>query len=207
MKKHLPVLIVLLGFGLVSSLKAQDNFAITSPEQLSETATVELNRERAFLFSALKARVRLNGSRVAQVKNGGSESIRIPSGRNTLAVSGFGAPGESTVSFIAKPGESYSFVIAPRSSNFWAGITGGVFGVGLLWSTAFESTFSSSEGGTFGIALSGSSEFNKKTIQESTPSAQTDNVEKELLELKDLYEKGLIDEEVYKAKQKELLGL
>ena len=166
MKNILLTLIVFGSFGLVG----QDNFAITSPEQLQGTAKVELKRESAFLFSGLKARVRLNGARVTKVGNGKSDTINVPSGRNTLAVSGFGAPGESTVSFIAKAGEEYSFVIAPRRSNFWAGITGGVFGVGTLFSTAFESTFSSSEGGTFGIAISGSSEFNKTSKKEESPS-------------------------------------
>ena len=204
MKHTLALVLMVFGsFGLVG----QDNFAITSPEQLQGTAKVELKRESAFLFSGLKARVRLNGARVTKVGNGKSDTINVPSGRNTLAVSGFGAPGESTVSFIAKAGEEYSFVIAPRRSNFWAGITGGVFGVGLLWSGSFENSFSATEGGSFGIAISGSSEFNKPSKQEESPSPNSSSLEEELEKLKNLYDKGLIDDELYKEKQRELLDI
>ena len=203
MKNILLTLMVFGSFGLVG----QENLAITSPEQLQGSAKVVLKREKAMLFMGLKARVRLNGARVTKVGNGKSDTINVPSGRNTLAVSGFGAPGESTVSFIAKAGEEYSFVIAPRSSNFWSGIAGGVFGVGSLFSTAFESTFSSSEGGTFGIAISGSSEFNKPSKQEESLSSSSSILEEELEKLKNLYDKGLIDDELYKEKQRELLDI
>ena len=38
-------------------------------------------------------------------------------------------------------------------------------------------------------------------------SEVSESIEQELTELKNYFEKGLIDEEIYKAKQKELLGL
>ena len=69
----LLTLMVFGSFGLVG----QDNFAITSPEQLQGTAKVELKRESAFLFSGLKARVRLNGARVTKVGNGKSDTINV----------------------------------------------------------------------------------------------------------------------------------
>ena len=53
MKNILIALLVFGSFGLVG----QDNFAITSPEQLQGTAKVELKRECAFLFSRLLDRL------------------------------------------------------------------------------------------------------------------------------------------------------
>lgn len=191
-----------------SLIFSQENFVVTSPDQLKATASIELVRKKEPLYSTLKTRVRLNGIRVTQVKNGNSESINIPEGRNMLAVSAFGFPGESTISFIAKSGENYSFVIAPRSSSFWAGMVGGLVGVGTLLSTAFEATLNYSEGGAFGIALQSSSKIEKLKNQKNKTNIKFENksLEKELIKLKELFKKGLISEEVYLIRQKELIS-
>jgi len=205
MKKLILISALLFSFNVISS----ENLSPSNSGSHSSSATIQIDRERAFLFSALKARIRVNGNKIGEIRNGSSERFKIQSGRNTIAVSGFGAPGESTISFVAKSNEVYTFIVAPRSSNFWAGITGGIFGVGTLFSTAFESTLSSSEGGTFRIAITGSSELieekQDEVINEDTPSNK--DIEKELQELKNLFESGLIDEEVYKEKQKDILDL
>jgi hypothetical protein len=186
---------------------SQDNLAITSPEQLEETATVLLKREKAFLFNMLKARVRLNGARIAKIGNGKTQKIIVPKGRNILAVSGFGAPGESTISFIAKAHESYEFVIAPRNSNFWAGVTGGAFGIGALFSSALEASLQSSEGGTFGIAISGSSELNQIQSTEKSAEDNSSNIEQELEKIEQLFKSSVISEDERNAMRKKILGI
>ena len=153
----------------------------------------------------MKVRVRANDSLVAKVGNGKTEKFNISEGLTTFAVSGFGAPGESTITFRVKAGESYKLAVASRKSNFWSGMVGGALGVGLIWSSALEASFQSTEGGTFGIALIETSETKSSPITKPNGNVIKNNVEEELNKLKDLYDKGLIDEDVYKEMQKELL--
>ena len=171
------------------------------------SATVLLKREKAFLFTMLKARVSLNGSRIAKIGNGKTQKIIVPEGRNLLAVSGFGAPGKSTVSFIAKPHESYEFVIAPRSSNFWAGVTGGALGIGTFLGSAFEASLKSTEGGTFGIAISGTSESNQTQSTEKVAEDNSSNIEQELEKIEQLFKSFVISEDERNAMRKKILGI
>ena len=168
-------------------------------------AEITVERKKAFLYSGLKVRVRANDSLVAKVGNGKTEKFNISEGLTTFAVSGFGAPGESTITFRVKAGESYKLAVASRKSNFWSGMVGGALGVGLIWSSALEASFQSTEGGTFGIALIETSETESSSIAKPNGNVIKNDIEEELNKLKDLYEKGLIDEDVYKEMQKELL--
>ena len=168
-------------------------------------AEITIERKKAFLYSGLKVRVIANDSLVAKVGNGKTEKFNISEGLTTFAVSGFGAPGESTITFRVKAGESYKLAVASRKSNFWSGMVGGALGVGLIWSSALEASFQSTEGGTFGIALIETSETKSLPITKPNGNVIKNNIEEELNKLKDLYEKGLIDEDVYKEMQKELL--
>ena len=168
-------------------------------------AEITVERKKAFLYSGLKVRVRANDSLVAKVGNDKTEKFNISEGLTTFAVSGFGAPGESTITFRVKAGESYKLAVASRKSNFWSGMVGGALGVGLIWSSALEASFQSTEGGTFGIALIETSETESSSIAKPNGNVIKNDIEEELNKLKDLYEKGLIDEDVYKEMQKELL--
>ena len=184
-----------------STIFSQQNVNSSFSGQLEGTITVELVRKKELLYSALKTRVNLNGKkasfRVAEIKNGKSKIIKVPTGKNVLYVSGFGIPGQSSVSFEAKFGEKYTFIIAPRSSSYWAGFFGGVIG------NAIESDLSS-EGGGFRIALQSTSEIQKVNKDDAKNNAS--DLEEELAKLKNLYQKGLITEEVYKMRQKELIS-
>jgi len=194
MKKLLTLLLL---SPLVYSQSAIDILGISD----NEKAKITVERKKTFLYSALKVQVKANNALVAKVGNGKTESFNISEGLTTFTVSGFGAPGESTVTFRVKAGESYKLAVASRKSNFWSGIAGGALGVGLIWSSALEASMQSTEGGTFGIALIETSE----TESPSQEKAIKNSIEEELNELKDLYDKGLIDENVYKEMQKELL--
>ena len=194
MKKLLALLLL---SPLVYSQSAIDILGISD----NEKAKITVERKKAFLYSALKVQVKANNALVAKIGNGKTESFNISEGLTTFTVSGFGAPGESTVTFRVKAGESYKLAVASRKSNFWSGIAGGALGVGLIWSSALEASMQSTEGGTFGIALIETSE----TESPSQEKAIKNSIEEELNELKDLYDKGLIDENVYKEMQKELL--
>lgn len=184
-----------------STIFSQQNVNSSFLEHSEGTVVVELVRKKELLYSALKTRINLNGKkasfRVAEIKNGKSKIIKVPTGKNVLYVSGFGIPGQSSVSFEAKFGEKYSFIIAPRSSSYWAGFFGGVIG------NAIESDLSS-EGGGFRIALQSTSEIQK--VNKDDAKNNTSDLEEELAKLKNLYQKGLITEEIYKMRQKELIS-
>jgi hypothetical protein len=111
----------------------------------------------------------LNGSKVALLKNGNSESRTIPAGTHTLTIIpvGFGSMGAQSnhMMFVAQAGESYSFVIEPSEQGFT-------------------------------IVLSGSSESFKKATLESVPSTQTEAVKQEQpLEPNDAQPLGLVESE------------
>ena len=184
-----------------STIFSQQNVNSSFLEHSEGTVVVELVRKKELLYSALKTRINLNGKkasfRVAEIKNGKSKIIKVPTGKNVLYVSGFGIPGQSSVSFEAKFGEKYSFIIAPRSSSYWAGFFGGVIG------NAIESDLSS-EGGGCRIALQSTSEIQK--VNKDDAKNNTSDLEEELAKLKNLYQKGLITEEIYKMRQKELIS-
>ena len=184
-----------------STIFSQQNVNSSFLEHSEGTVVVELVRKKELLYSALKTRINLNGKkasfRVAEIKNGKSKIIKVPTGKNVLYVSGFGIPGQSSVSFEAKFGEKYTFIIAPRSSSYWAGFFGGVIG------NAIESDLSS-EGGGFRIALQSTSEIQK--VNKDDAKNNTSDLEEELAKLKNLYQKGLITEEIYKMRQKELIS-
>ena len=201
--KNLFLLIIC--FFLSASVLSQNNLAITSPNQITEGSIVILEREKSFIYSALKARIKLNGSPIVRIGNGRSEEIIVPQGRNTLQVSGFASPGSSSITFFAKKGHTYTFKILPRKSTSWFGVFGGI-GSAIAFGIEADGT----EGGLFGIAIHDSTEFNAE-INNSPRMEMQDNdassTEDELRKLKKLFDQGLITKDVYEEKQKELLGI
>tara|TARA_B100000073_G_scaffold206485_1_gene171313 strand:- start:1295 stop:1906 length:612 start_codon:yes stop_codon:yes gene_type:complete len=199
------LLLIIFAFNAIAF--SQQNVVPNLSDNLKKTASVELVRKKEVLYSAMKARVNLNGRgpeyRITEIKNGKSEIIKVPEGRNTFYVSGFGTPGQSSVSFNAKSGENYSLMIAPRSSSFWAGVAGGVIGNAI--ETAIEKDITS-EGGAFRISLQYPSEITNKYKTNYTSKPDLNFLQEELTKLRDLYEKGLISEEVYQERQKEIIS-
>ena len=146
-------------------------------ESSNNTSTIILNRKKAWTFKFHDVEVILNGSKVAQLKNGSSESIIIPAGTHTLAVIavGFGAIFAQSCQMIfdAQAGESYSFVIEPAQQNFT-------------------------------IVLSSSSESFRKATLESVPSTQTEAVKQEQpLEPNDAQPLGLVESEEQQISQEQ----
>tara|TARA_B100000674_G_C37857810_1_gene923284 strand:- start:307 stop:1203 length:897 start_codon:yes stop_codon:yes gene_type:complete len=121
-------------------------------EQSNETSTILLTRKKAFTFALTDVEVSFNGSKVALLKNGGSESITIPAGTHTIVILPVGFASMFAESyqmvFVAQAGESYSFLIEPDFQNFK-------------------------------ISLLSSSESIKKATLESVPSTQTEAVKQE----------------------------
>lgn len=168
-----------------------------------KTAEITITREKAVLYSGLKTRINVNSNLVAKLGNGKTTKFYASEGTNTFSVSGFGFPGQSSVTFRVKAGETYTLYVASRKSSFWAMMGGGALGVGTLWSSALESSLNETEGGGFRISLIDTSE--RRTKETNDNIKNDEGIESQLKELKDLFEKGLITEELYKEEQKRIL--
>ena len=186
----------------------------------NQSATVVITRitksgkEKNYLTS--DAKVRLNNNPKMKFKRKPTMTFKVPAGMNTIYVNQNLTVGESSVAFDAKPNETYTFNVYYRQESYWAGLYGGYLGQAIESSVSGETI-----GGTFGIKMT-STTFNpsldsskepvmeisetKKPVEiKKVKNKEAKNIEEELSKLKSLYEKGLIDEDVYKEMQKELL--
>ena len=186
----------------------------------NQSATVVITRitksgkEKNYLTS--DAKVRLNNNPKMKFKRKPTMTFKVPVGMNTIYVNQNLTVGESSVAFDAKPNETYTFNVYYRQESYWAGLYGGYLGQAMESSVSGETI-----GGTFGIKMT-STTFNpsldsskepvmeisetKKPVEiKKVKNKEAKNIEEELSKLKSLYEKGLIDEDVYKEMQKELL--
>ena len=186
----------------------------------NQSATVVITRitksgkEKNYLTS--DAKVRLNNNPKMKFKRKPTMTFKVPAGMNTIYVNQNLTVGESSVAFDAKPNETYTFNVYYRQESYWATIYGGYLGQAMESSISGETL-----GGTFGIRMTdttykSSLESSKEPVTEisetikpveikTVTNKEAKNIEEELSKLKSLYEKGLIDEDVYKEMQKELL--
>ena len=194
--------------------------AISDESLKSQSATVVITRitksgkPKNYLTSS--AKVRLNNNPKMKFKMKPTMTFKVPVGINTIFVNENLTVGQSSVTFDAKPNETYTFNVYYRQESYWAGLYGGYLGQAIESSVSGETI-----GGTFGIKMT-STTFNpsldspkepvmeisetKKPVEiKKVKNKEAKNIEEELSKLKSLYDKGLIDEDVYKEMQKELL--
>ena len=193
------------------------NVISSDSEGLEEMATVIITRitksgkEKNYLTS--DSRIRLNNEEKRKFKRKPRMSFNVPEGQHTIYVTKLLTPGSSSVSFYAMPNETYTFNVYWRQEGYWAGLA-----LGYYVGTSLESSLAGpTEGGQFGIVMTDTTfkakqsdiEENKSTSEKALKvkrSADQD-IESELTKIKELFEKGLITQEVYETKQKEILGL
>ena len=187
--------------------------AVSEESAQNQSATVVITRitksgkEKNYLTS--DAKVRLNNNPKMKFKRKPTMTFKVPAGMNTIYVNQNLTVGESSVTFDAKPNETYTFNVYYRQESYWAGLYGGYLGQAIESSVSGETI-----GGTFGIKMT-STTFNpsldspkepvmeisetKKPVEvKKIKNKEAKNIEEELSKLKSLYEKGLIDEDVYK---------
>ena len=194
--------------------------AVSEESLQNQFATVVITRitksGKAKNYLTSDAKVRLNNNPKMKFKRKPTMTFKVPAGMNTIYVNQNLTVGQSSVAFDAKPNETYTFNVYYRQESYWAGLYGGYLGQAMESSVSGETT-----GGTFGIkmtsttfnpsldspkeALVVTSETKAPVIEKIIEDKNTNNLEKELNKLKDLFEKGLIDEDIYKEMQKELL--
>ena len=193
----------------VSEESAQNQFATVVITRITKSG-----KAKNYLTS--DAKVRLNNNPKMKFKRKPTMTFKVPAGMNTIYVNQNLTVGQSSVAFDARPNETYTFNVYYRQESYWAGLYGGYLGQAMESSVSGETT-----GGTFGIKMT-STTFNpsldspkepvmeisetKKPVEiKKVKNKEAKNIEEELSKLKSLYEKGLIDEDVYKEMQKELL--
>ena len=195
-------------------------FLLSSPELTGEesvnngNATVVITRitksgkPKGYLTS--DAKIRLNNGPKKRFRMKPTMTFEVPAGMNTIYVNQNLTVGNSSVTFDAKPNETYTFNIYWRQESYWAGIYAGYAGQAIESSISGETV-----GGTFGIKLTNTSYNPLEEVPNSSPVEKKidpideiqdqESVESQLLKLKALYEKGLISLETYEKRQLEIL--
>ena len=194
--------------------------AVSEESLQNQFATVVITRitksGKAKNYLTSDAKVRLNNNPKMKFKRKPTMTFKVPAGMNTIYVNQNLTVGQSSVAFDAKSNETYTFNVYYRQESYWAGLYGGYLGQAMESSVSGETT-----GGTFGIKMTDTtykpsleslkepvmeiSETKKPVVIKKVEDKDARNIEEELSRLKSLYEKGLIDEDVYKEMQKELL--
>ena len=107
---------------------------------------ITVKRDTSMLYFSVPVNVDVNGNRSASLGRGGAMLQDIPAGQNKISVSVPSAFGKYTVHLLAKEGETYHFVTAPRPENLMGG-----YGAGLLGDVVKASQ--SENSGYFGLEL------------------------------------------------------
>ena len=129
-------------------------------EQLSDNATIIIQRENAFVYSRLAARISINGEKKIKVENGKTAQLSVSPGRNVFEVKGFMIAGSSTITFDCKSGETYELKVSPRKGTAWAGALGAMVALSMAAANA-EVT----DGGGFRIVLVSTSDTDAPEVK------------------------------------------
>jgi hypothetical protein len=91
-------------------------------------ARIIVERDTSLLYMAAQADVSMNGRKIASLGRGGSIVHDIPKGRNLISVNTPMSFGNFSVSFDAKAGETYAFLVTPRGEAMMISSTLGMMG-------------------------------------------------------------------------------
>ncbi len=145
--KHILTLFAVLLLTACGTTNAVNLSKLNEPIP-AEKARIVVERNTSLLYLAGAADVRANGIKIASLGRGGSVIHDVQKGKNTLSVSMPTAQGQYVVTFDAKAGETYEFVVSPRGSNIMGG-----YGMGMLGDAINASV--SEQSGYFQIGLKG----------------------------------------------------
>ena len=120
-------------------------------EQLSDNATIIIQREKTVVYALKGAHISVNGEKKTKLKNGKTIQLFVAPGRNAFKVKGSRIPGSSTISFDCKSGETYKLKVSPRKGTAWAGALGAVGGYIALSVAATNAEVT--DGGGFRIMM------------------------------------------------------
>ena len=107
----------------------------------ADKARIVVERNNSLLYLAGAVDVRSNGAKIASLGRGGSVINDIPKGKNVLSVSTPTATGQYVLNFDAKAGETYKFMVSPRSGNIMGGYGMGMIGDAINASVSEQSGY------------------------------------------------------------------
>ena len=161
--------VALLAFALAIGGIGQRTVA---EEQLSDNATIIIQREKTVVYALKGAHISVNGEKKTKLKNGKTVRLFVAPGRNAFKVKGSRIPGSSTITFDCKSGETYELKVSPRKGTAWAGALGAMVALSVAAANA-EVT----DGGGFRIMMvltSDSDAPEAKPTQSDTSSSSTE---------------------------------
>jgi hypothetical protein len=202
--KSIPWLVAAACLSLSTPLAVAD-----AAESLPEgKVRLSVTRDDSYKWFVLAGRVNVNGRNLAELSRGERVSEVVDAGKVALTVDNSMSSGRFVVEFKAESGHEYQFEMSPRENDFNGpdALSKGSAKIDGQVTTAT---------GPFKAVLQ---KVNRLKVIPSPTSARTnlpgqtaglpeklETLEEALQKLKSLYDKGLIDKEVYLDKQRELL--
>jgi hypothetical protein len=101
-------------------------------------AIISIARSNDLLYFAAPVSIELNGAKIASIEKGETYTGGVAPGPAVVSVSAWSSPGVSSYRFTAEPGKTYRFTVAPRGSNFAAGMALGVIGQAIEGGGPFQ---------------------------------------------------------------------
>ena len=207
-------ILVSLVTGCASAGPAVYNVPPTPPAQ--DKARIIVNRSTDFLYLALSARVFVDGKQIGELSRGDAISTDVDPGRVTVTTDTASAPGRYSVSLNTERNAEYQFEISPRGESYGAGAAFGILGLAADASANENS-------GLFKIRGTGLKKYGATapsspvtaapkqqpitSVEPPPPSAIpiTSSAKERLQELKKLLDDGLINQEDYDQKKRQIL--
>jgi hypothetical protein len=139
--------LVLLAGGSIAGCgtTSDENASLAGKPLKAADARLRIYRTNEVMAAVPSARVRVDGSEIAQLGVGGSIMLDVPAGSRKIVVDAFGHPNEFSMTLNAKPGMLYTLEVSPRAESVMAGM----FGLaGMLVEAAVNQN-----GGTFQLRI------------------------------------------------------
>ena len=185
----------------------------TTPLQEGKTRII-VSRSTDLLYLGAASRLWVNGQQIRSLSRGDKTSVDVDPGRVTITTDAATSPGRFTIFLNVEPNKEYQFEVSPRTESYAPMVL-----FGFLGAAADASVNQNS--GSFQIRAIGTKDnsvtplpgvvkTSKKPVTEknphSSPTKQGDPSPKERLhELKKLLDDGLINQEDYDQKKRQIL--
>lgn len=159
-------------------------------------ARITVTRSMDMLFLGVTADITVNEQRLGSVFRGQGGSIEVPAGVASVSTTSWSTPGRFTIRFSTVPGGRYDVEVAPRGALLGPSLALGMLGAAL------DAASNPEQGGAFTLAVISATPPIGSRPPPLSPAARDGR----LLELRQLYDRGLITDEVLRAEQSRALA-
>ena len=166
-------------------------------------ARVSVTRSGDLLYLALAANVTVNDQRAGSLYRGQSTAAEVPAGVTTVTATGFGAPGRFVLRFPTVSGGRYDLLAAPRGDSLGPALAFGLIG------SMLDAAANPEQGGAFNLTIVSASPPVGTPPPTPPPlpiAATAGDRDERLAELRRLWERGLITNDVYRDEQRRVLA-